>query len=81
MTSSSNTPPKKVKQGVPLRGADKVARIPIKVEPTLKAPRKPSWIRAKAPTGPNVARIKKLLRQNKHNKASQNRQQADWRYV
>jgi lipoic acid synthetase len=64
VTSSSNTPPKKVKQGVPLRGADKVARIPIKVVPTLKAPRKPSWIRAKAPTGPNVTRIKNLLRQN-----------------
>ncbi|HEY5603343.1 MAG TPA: lipoyl synthase [Gammaproteobacteria bacterium] len=64
MTSSSKTPPKKVKQGVPLRGADKVARIPIKVEPTLNALRKPQWIRAKAPTGPNVARIKNLLRQN-----------------
>jgi len=61
--SSSKTPPK-VEQGVPLRGADKVARIPIKVEPTLKAPRKPQWIRAKAPTGPNVMRIKNLLRQN-----------------
>ena len=61
---SSKTPPSKVEQGVPLRGADKVARIPIKVEPTLKAPRKPNWIRAKAPTGPNVTRIKNLLRKN-----------------
>ena len=58
------SPPKKVEKGVPLRGADKVARIPIKVEPTLKAPRKPKWIRAKAPTGPNVTRIKNLLRKN-----------------
>ena len=64
MTSSPKTPPKKVEQGVPLRGADKVARIPIKVEPTIKAPRKPSWIRAKAPTGPKVTRIKNLLRDN-----------------
>jgi lipoyl synthase len=64
VTSSPKTPPKKVEQGVPLRGADKVARIPIKVEPTLKAPRKPSWIRAKAPTGPKVTRIKNLLRDN-----------------
>ncbi|WP_455207144.1 lipoyl synthase [Kaarinaea lacus] len=64
MTSSSKTPPKKVEQGVALRGADKVARIPIKVEPTQSAPRKPRWIRAKAPTGPNVMRIKNLLRQN-----------------
>ncbi|KPJ93849.1 MAG: lipoyl synthase [Gammaproteobacteria bacterium SG8_15] len=64
MSSSSKTPPKKVEAGVPLRGADKVARIPIKVEPTQQAPRKPRWIRAKAPTGPNVMRIKSLLRQN-----------------
>ncbi|WP_455197535.1 lipoyl synthase [Kaarinaea lacus] len=64
MNSSSKTPPKKVEAGVPLRGADKVARIPIKVEPTQQAPRKPRWIRAKAPTGPNVMRIKNLLRQN-----------------
>jgi len=62
--TQSKVPPKKVEQGVPLRGADKVARIPIKVEPTLKAPRKPKWIRAKAPTGPNVMRIKNLLRKN-----------------
>ena len=64
MSSSSKTPPKKVEAGIPLRGADKVARIPIKVEPTQHAPRKPRWIRAKAPTGPNVMRIKNLLRQN-----------------
>ena len=64
MSSSSKTPPKKVEAGIPLRGADKVARIPIKVEPTQQAPRKPRWIRAKAPTGPNVMRIKNLLRQN-----------------
>lgn len=62
--SSSKAVPHKVEQGVPLRGADKVARIPIKVEPTLKAPRKPKWIRAKAPTGPKVTRIKNLLRKN-----------------
>jgi len=61
---SSSKPPPKVETGVRLRGADKVARIPVKVEPTLKAPRKPHWIRAKAPTGPNVTRIKNLLRQN-----------------
>lgn len=59
-----STPPKKIVQGIPLRGADKVARIPIKVEPTVKPPRKPRWIRAKAPTGPNVMRIKNLLRDN-----------------
>lgn len=50
------------------RGADKVARIPVKVEPT-RGPiaRKPSWIRAKAPTSPRVRELKQLLReQNLH---------------
>jgi len=47
------------------RGRDKVSRIPVKVE-TGDAPlRKPSWIRAKAPIGPGVARIKRLLRETK----------------
>lgn len=46
-----------------LKGASKVARIPIKVEPTTKRQRKPAWIRAKAPTGPEVLRLKALLRQ------------------
>jgi len=44
------------------RGKDKVARIPVKVVPTTKLPRKPSWIRAKAPQGPGVGRIRKILR-------------------
>jgi lipoic acid synthetase len=47
------------------RGADKLARIPVKVEPVADLPRKPPWIRAKAPTGPGVARIKRLLRENR----------------
>jgi len=47
------------------RGRDKVARIPIKVEPRAETLRKPAWIRAKAPVGPEVARIKRLLRETK----------------
>lgn len=48
------------------RGADKVARIPIKVEPT-RGPiaRKPPWIRAKAPTSSRVRELKALLREQK----------------
>lgn len=48
------------------RGADKVARIPVKVEPT-RGPiaRKPPWIRAKAPTHPRVRELKQLLREQK----------------
>ncbi|MGD2082300.1 MAG: lipoyl synthase [Chromatiales bacterium] len=45
------------------RAHDKVARIPVKVQPTGSMPRKPPWIRAKAPTGPGVARIKRILRE------------------
>ncbi len=46
------------------RGADKVARIPVKVEPTHDRMRKPAWIRAKAPAHPEVARLKKVLREH-----------------
>lgn len=44
------------------RGADKVARIPIKVEPTTEFRRKPKWIKAQAPTSPEVKRLKQILR-------------------
>lgn len=46
------------------RGAAKMARIPIKIEPTEKPLRKPAWIRAKSPAGPAVQRLKKVLREN-----------------
>jgi len=45
------------------RGADKLARIPVKVAPTLEMPRKPAWIRARAPSGPRVREIKRMLRE------------------
>jgi len=45
------------------RGRDKVARIPVKVVPAEEPLRKPSWIRARAPVGPGVSRIKRLLRE------------------
>ena len=45
------------------RGKSKVARIPVKVEPTRDMPHKPAWIRAKIPTGPRVQEIKRLLRE------------------
>ena len=44
------------------RGAAKMARIPIKVEPTVTPQRKPAWIRARSPAGPEVQRLKKVLR-------------------
>lgn len=45
------------------RGAEKLSRIPVKVQPTEVMPRKPKWIRAKAPSGKGVVRIKKILRE------------------
>ena len=47
------------------RGAAKTARIPIKIEPTVRHLRKPPWIRAKSPANPAVARLKGVLRDNR----------------
>ncbi len=51
-------------QGKKLKGADKVARIPIKVVRSISVRRKPPWIRAKAPTGDRVRQLKSILREN-----------------
>jgi lipoic acid synthetase len=51
-------------QGVKLKGADKVARIPIKVVPSKSVQRKPAWIRARAPIGDRVKQLKARLREN-----------------
>lgn len=51
----------------PLKGASKVARIPIKVVAAERPLRKPHWIRARSPNSPAVARLKQVLReQNLH---------------
>jgi len=47
------------------RGAAKTARIPVKIEPTVRPARKPAWIRAKSPANPAVARLKEVLRENR----------------
>ena len=47
------------------RGAAKTARIPVKIEPTLRPLRKPAWIRAKSPANPAVGRLKEILRENR----------------
>jgi lipoic acid synthetase len=58
------TAPSRLTPDTHQRGRDKVARIPVRIEPTAEPVRKPSWIRAKAPTGAGVARIKRLLRES-----------------
>jgi lipoic acid synthetase len=59
--------PAKMVAGVKLRGAEKMARIPIKIIPTEPSQylRKPSWIRAEFTGTEEVARIKSILRENK----------------
>jgi lipoic acid synthetase len=44
------------------RKADKLARIPIKVEQPKTVLRKPDWIRIKLPTGDQINRVKQILR-------------------
>jgi len=51
-------------QGEKLKGADKLARIPIKVVPSKSVQRKPPWIRARAPIGDRVRQLKSVLRKN-----------------
>ena len=46
------------------RGAEKLARIPIKIEPTENPARKPDWIRIRIPTSPAVSNLKQILREN-----------------
>lgn len=53
---------RKPEQGIKLRGAEKVARIPVKVVPTVEVPRKPDWIRVKMTAPEEVQRIKTTLR-------------------
>lgn len=54
--------PKKVIAGEKLRGAEKVARIPIKVQRTENPLRKPDWIRVKLSNTNQVSNVKKVLR-------------------
>jgi lipoic acid synthetase len=66
----SNSPdtgkrPARLEPGTKLRGAEKMARIPVKIEPTEVLPRKPDWIRVRLPTGGEIERIKGILRQGK----------------
>lgn len=48
-----------------LRGAEKLARIPIKIEETVQPLRKPDWIRIKLPSDDSINNLKNLLRENR----------------
>ncbi len=47
------------------RNADKLSRIPVKVEKPETVLRKPDWIRIKLPSGDKVNQIKQSLRENR----------------
>lgn len=63
MTISERPTP--LQPGVKLRGADKMARIPVKIVPTETLPTKPDWIRVRLKNPGEVTRIKALLREQK----------------
>lgn len=63
--TTNNKKAYKVVTGEKLKGAEKLARIPIKVEQPAERLRKPSWIRAKSPFHPNVKKLKAVLRDQK----------------
>ena len=63
MYDKSHNAPSRSSPDTHQRGRDKVSRIPVKVEPTTQSVRKPNWIRAKAPSGSGVTRIKRILRE------------------
>jgi lipoic acid synthetase len=65
MKKERYTAPSRLGSDVHQRGHDKVSRIPVKVQATGETPRKPAWIRAKAPTGQGVTRIKRILRERR----------------
>ena len=67
MSQKSYTAPSRQTPRTHQRGQDKLSRISVKVDPLQELPRKPPWIRVKAPTGKSVSRIKQILRERKLN--------------
>src|SRR5262245_12420199 len=63
--SAPQPAPKKVVQGEKLRGAEKLARIPVKILPTEELPKKPDWIRVRMGSSARVDAIKQTLRKHK----------------
>ena len=66
MTQTNTKRRRPIEYGTKFRGADKVAKIPVKITPTTPETRlrKPSWIRAQFAGTAEVQRLKKILREN-----------------
>jgi lipoic acid synthetase len=54
----------RLEPGRKMSAAEKMARIPVKIEETVAPLRKPDWIRVKWPATPAVAQLKSILREN-----------------
>jgi lipoic acid synthetase len=63
MTEQNYAAPSRLAPDGHKRGHEKLAKIPVRIQPTETVMRKPSWIRAKSHTSPRVQQIKKLLRE------------------
>ncbi|NMG73904.1 lipoyl synthase [Aromatoleum diolicum] len=48
-----------------VRGADKLARIPVKIDDRRVSPPKPAWLRARDPGTPEVLRLQQILRSHR----------------
>lgn len=48
-----------------LRAAEKLSRIPIKIQETTEFPRKPEWLKIKLPTTQEINQLKKKFRQKR----------------
>lgn len=64
MTESPPPARTRLEPGQKLSAAEKMARIPVKIEPTVTPLRKPAWIRVRSWATPEVARLKQILRAN-----------------
>jgi lipoic acid synthetase len=47
------------------RGADKLARIPVRIDSSIALPPKPGWLRARDPGTPEVLRLQQILRDHR----------------
>ncbi|MGB0845453.1 MAG: lipoyl synthase [Thiolinea sp.] len=63
--STISAKPERPTPGVPLRRADKVSRIPIKVVPKDNPLKKPPWLKVKLPSASQAAKVRSMLRGNK----------------
>jgi lipoyl synthase len=54
----------RLQPGEKLSAAEKMARIPVKIETTVTPLRKPAWIRVRSWATPEVAQLKRILREN-----------------